>query len=489
VTTFLKSPAASTYNLFEAATDADGDAGGRTVEFVIRGDGNVGIGTTTPVSTLSIQGFLCVRNTGSCGTTAGTIYATTATITDIDLAENYPTLDPTLSPGEIVALEWTAPATIKRASTGDVALGIISTKPGILLGKELPNSKPVALKGRVPVKVNMEGGVLRIGDRIALSSVPGIGTKATTTARTVGIALQDATAEGMVEVFIENQLTFANLEINALGELAGFAASTTPAIAEGSFMDGFLKNIFAQLTRWLADAANGIGEVFARVFNASEKICVDGECLTANDIRDLKTLAAAGGTVQADSASNGASETQQESDTQDTEPPTITIQGNNPAYVELGATYSDHGVIVFDNVDQNLGHTIYVDGVEVSQIQLDTASSTTYTIEYTAVDQAGNTATATRTVIVGGESSKSDGEALDPAPEETEESNSSDATSTSSGSEGSGEDETEDAEQEAEEQGSDESKEEEEAPEEDSVQETEETSGDTDTASTTPDEV
>jgi len=44
----------SSYRLFEAATDADGDAGGRTVQFVIRGDGNVGIGTTSPNSKLTV---------------------------------------------------------------------------------------------------------------------------------------------------------------------------------------------------------------------------------------------------------------------------------------------------------------------------------------------------------------------------------------------------------------------------------------------------
>jgi len=55
---------------------------------------------------------------------------------------------------------------------------------------------------------------------------------------------------------------------------------------------------------------------------------------------------------------------------------------------------------VTDNTSNNLGISYYVDGVQVSSVSLNTASSTTYTISYTATDQAGNTATSTRTVNV-----------------------------------------------------------------------------------------
>jgi len=87
--------------------------------------------------------------------------------------------------------------------------------------------------------------------------------------------------------------------------------------------------------------------------------------------------------------------------TGDTEAPVITIQGNNPANISIGAVYSDLGATVTDNVNDNLGITTYLDGILTPQISLNTASSTTYTIEYVATDQAGNTATSTRTVIVG----------------------------------------------------------------------------------------
>ena len=46
---------ASTYNLFECITDSDADAGGPFTEFVVRGDGNVGIGKSAPASALHIS--------------------------------------------------------------------------------------------------------------------------------------------------------------------------------------------------------------------------------------------------------------------------------------------------------------------------------------------------------------------------------------------------------------------------------------------------
>ncbi len=44
------------------------------------------------------------------------------------------------------------------------------------------------------------------------------------------------------------------------------------------------------LRTWFADATNGIGSMMANVFSAKEKICVDGECLTKDDIRVLLRL-------------------------------------------------------------------------------------------------------------------------------------------------------------------------------------------------------
>ncbi|MEI6346149.1 MAG: immunoglobulin-like domain-containing protein [bacterium] len=77
----------------------------------------------------------------------------------------------------------------------------------------------------------------------------------------------------------------------------------------------------------------------------------------------------------------------------DTVAPVITINGNNPANIDKGASYNDLGVTVTDNIDNNLGITTTGD-------QIDTTVAGTYTVHYSATDAAGNTTNATRTVIV-----------------------------------------------------------------------------------------
>ena len=49
--------ASSSFNLFSCITDSDGDSGGPVTQFLVRGDGNVGIGTTSPDTLLNIQGI------------------------------------------------------------------------------------------------------------------------------------------------------------------------------------------------------------------------------------------------------------------------------------------------------------------------------------------------------------------------------------------------------------------------------------------------
>ena len=68
--------------------------------------------------------------------------------------------------------------------------------------------------------------------------------------------------------------------------------------------------------------------------------------------------------------------------------PVITITGDNPATVELGATYTDAGATA------DGGEAVTTTGT----VNTDTVGS--YTLTYSATDAAGNTGTATRTVTV-----------------------------------------------------------------------------------------
>jgi len=81
--------------------------------------------------------------------------------------------------------------------------------------------------------------------------------------------------------------------------------------------------------------------------------------------------------------------------TNDTDPPVITLYGDNPLYVEItSGSYVDPGANVYDEYD-GITSTATIDASQVNT--LETGS---YTVTFTASDIAGNTATGSRTVIV-----------------------------------------------------------------------------------------
>ncbi|MBI5126608.1 MAG: hypothetical protein HZA80_02500, partial [Candidatus Taylorbacteria bacterium] len=195
-------------------------------------NGFVGFGTSSPSTMLHIgsvanpgsvrvaNGYLCVDTNDTCSAAnaAGGIYSVTAATTGADLAENYKTNDASLVAGEIVALDATTPGYIRRAQGTDEVFGVISTKPGVLLGREINESRPVALTGRVPLKVNNEGGVIMPGDQISLSSVAGVGKKAFGAEASVGVALESFNGvSGVIEVFMDRHAgTFKDSKLTAL---------------------------------------------------------------------------------------------------------------------------------------------------------------------------------------------------------------------------------------------------------------------------------
>ena len=75
----------------------------------------------------------------------------------------------------------------------------------------------------------------------------------------------------------------------------------------------------------------------------------------------------------------------------DTTAPVVTVTGDNPATVELGATYTDAGASATD-----LSGSVTV----VTTGTVDSNTVGTYTLTYTSTDASGNAGTATRTVNV-----------------------------------------------------------------------------------------
>ena len=82
------------------------------------------------------------------------------------------------------------------------------------------------------------------------------------------------------------------------------------------------------------------------------------------------------------------------SNSNDTTAPIITLDGLAIATVNLNSTYTDAGATAVDDVDGDLTSSIVTTGV------VNTSIEGNYIITYTVSDSAGNTATTTRQVIV-----------------------------------------------------------------------------------------
>jgi parallel beta-helix repeat protein len=123
------------------------------------------------------------------------------------------------------------------------------------------------------------------------------------------------------------------------------------------------------------------------------KLCLGTTCVTETELKSLLNGQSAAAAASATVPSEVSTST-------DTTPPVISINGNNPAILMTGDTYVDLGATVTDTVTQNLGLRVAVDGVQSESVIVDTSIPGTHTIDYSATDEAGNTATETRTVEV-----------------------------------------------------------------------------------------
>ena len=169
-----------------------------SVRIGIVSDYSTGTWAGTQNLNLRIGGSLCVKSSGAAcaGSTAGKIYATTTTVQAADLAENMPVNDPSLVAGDVVVTA-AAPtgagvvfAKSQHANQANAA-GVVSTSPGVELGSDTASSRPVALAGRVPANVTLEGGPIAIGDYLVPSSTPGKAMRARDASETgmIGVAL------------------------------------------------------------------------------------------------------------------------------------------------------------------------------------------------------------------------------------------------------------------------------------------------------------
>lgn len=112
-----------------------------------------------------------------------------------DVAEMYPSVKH-LEPGTLVSWDEENDFNVREAIATDVfsLAGVISSNPGVKLSDLTgydSTGYPLALCGRVPVKISAENGVVKTGDPLTVSKkFPGMVMKATESCRIVGTALE-----------------------------------------------------------------------------------------------------------------------------------------------------------------------------------------------------------------------------------------------------------------------------------------------------------
>jgi|GEM_PF-5735991 len=269
------------------------------------------------------NGALCVDNGGlncdDAARVAGTIYSVGADVTGIDLAESYPSNDTTLLPGELLVIDPSQPSFVARSGETDgneVLLGIVSTRPGVLLGGfgaerfGGAHQAAVALAGRVPVLFSAENGPVAAGDKlIASASQPGYAMAACGDvfcgeARAVAVAL---------ESFGENQSGDTDLVAAELVEEA------------------------AEIEEAIEDIADNTNRLEATAEAVSEEI---EEAVAEGDLSEMSELAAVAEEVneeliEAIAIEDEAGDLEEVAEELTEEITTVTGEGRLMAFVEL----------------------------------------------------------------------------------------------------------------------------------------------------------
>lgn len=361
------------------------------------------------------------------------LWAKQIAIKRFDLAEDYYSHD-VLNAGEIVSLDPSEPLHMHRATLNGGAriIGIVSTEPAMVLSDfTMPASNdknyPIALAGRVPVKVNNEGGAIAIGDPITLSSVSGVGKRASgDEEKNIGYALDAFSGvSGTIRVFVnlngENNSIDNDSSGLFIGQVIGVVKNWLESI-KIYVEDGLvrIKDLAAEkITALGVNTINlkvGTGEapsgitLFDKITNLPYCVMVSGG--------QLQT--APGECVSQAVSSSVATTTIPVATTTvpllDIVAPVITLNGSAKIEILKGTAWSDPGATVVDPAygslagqaipaNTNLSIHYKVDGVETANggrevPTVNTAQNGLHVITYTATDSSGNVGTASRAVTV-----------------------------------------------------------------------------------------
>lgn len=268
-----------------------------------QGDGlQISLATSTGAFTATTNYFIgFYHGTSTSGTIGGKIQGDGAgsvsyTAGGTDYAEYFSTAEPDHKPvpGDLVSFDFNLPEAVRLALLAEAnpLAGIVSTAPAFIGGgsvcpateskecdeRHSQSNVLVALTGRVPTKVNDEGGAIAIGDRIAPSSVAGVGKKALLEEPSVGMALEpySSTGEGKIIIFIN-----LNDPLAAPLAIQGTILASSPSAIQG---DPYQNLTVETLT--VNGDAKFTGTVVVETLRAN-KICLGETCLDEEKLRGL----------------------------------------------------------------------------------------------------------------------------------------------------------------------------------------------------------
>lgn len=220
--------------------------------------------TTTHLGNIRVSGIavdagasahpysLCAAISSGAGDSDVMNWAIEATVIDTgaDLAEIYTTNDKSVEAGDVVSLDADLQTGVKKSQKAYEAalIGVIATNPGLVIGgvgKEGVKALPVALSGRVPVKVTTENGSIAPGDYLTSSSTFGVAMKATRNDAVIGMSLSSYDNEGIGTV-----LVFVKNSAHAIAGVSDVSPDTTSIL--GKVTDAF-KKVFTNIVEFFGN--------------------------------------------------------------------------------------------------------------------------------------------------------------------------------------------------------------------------------------------
>jgi hypothetical protein len=242
-------------------------------------------------------------------------------------------------------------STVRRAHDSYEAIGIISTNPGIVLGKNVANGVPVAFQGRVPVKVTTENGEVKQGDYLTVSkTIPGYAMKLTGEGKSIGRALSDYT-QGRDKVLVLVENSFQKLDMN------GKTATTTGMLTTGN-IDLNANGVAITNIKSLA-SANGTWSIDENGRIVAKVLCLEDLCIDKSTLTNILNLSGQQGTVLGTSsdqtmatstqtAPTVSPEATQASSTLNTETPVLSSTSTSETAPQQTSTQNQGNEIVTD---------------------------------------------------------------------------------------------------------------------------------------------